>query len=50
MRVSHGLYLLAAVIVADTDADQHRAALRALLLRGSYACTGATKAPPAAAS
>ena len=34
MRVSHGLYLLAAVIVADTDADSHRAALRALLLRG----------------
>jgi hypothetical protein len=34
MRVSHGLYVLAAVIVADTDAGQHRAALRALLLRG----------------
>ena len=34
MRVSHGLYVLAAVIVADADADQHRAALRALLLRG----------------
>ena len=34
LRVSHGLYVLAAVIVADTDADQHRAALRALLLRG----------------
>jgi len=34
LRVSHGLYVLAAVIVADTDADQHRATLRALLLRG----------------
>ena len=34
LRVSHGLYVLAAVIVADTEADQHRTALRALLLRG----------------
>ena len=25
LRVSHGLYVLAAVIVADTDADHHRA-------------------------
>jgi hypothetical protein len=34
LRVRHGLYVLAAVIVADTDADHHRAALRTLLLRG----------------
>jgi len=34
LQVSHGLYVLAAVIVADTDADQHRTALRALLYRG----------------
>ena len=34
LRVRHGLYVLAAVVVADTEADHHRAALRALLLRG----------------
>ncbi len=34
LRVSHGLYILAGVIVADTEADHHRATLRALLLRG----------------
>lgn len=34
MRIPHGLYLLAAVIVADHHADHHRAALRALLYRG----------------
>jgi hypothetical protein len=33
LRVSSGLYILAAVIVADQDADQHRAALRELLYR-----------------
>ena len=34
LRVSHGLYVLAAVVVSDAEADHHRAALRALLLRG----------------
>lgn len=34
LRIGRGLYLLAAVIVADTDADNHRAALQALLYRG----------------
>ena len=34
LRVSHGLYVLAAVVVSDAEVDQHRAALRALLLRG----------------
>jgi hypothetical protein len=34
MRVTHGLYVLAAVIVADHFADRHRAALRALLYQG----------------
>ena len=34
MRVPHGLYVLAAVIVADHHADHHRAALRAHLYRG----------------
>jgi len=33
LRVRHGLYLLAAVIVADADAHSHRQALTALLLR-----------------
>jgi GTP cyclohydrolase III len=34
MRVHQGLYVLVAVTVADTDAEAHRDALRALLLRG----------------
>src|SRR6266581_272336 len=34
LRVREGLYVLAAVIVADADADRHRQALRALLYRG----------------
>src|ERR1039457_3351230 len=34
LRVRHCLYVLAAVIVADTNADQQRETLRALLLRG----------------
>ena len=34
LRVREGLYVLAAVIVADADADSHRRALRALLYRG----------------
>lgn len=34
MRMPHGLYVLAAVIVADHHADHHRAALRAHLYRG----------------
>ncbi|HUZ53887.1 MAG TPA: hypothetical protein VMU94_15360 [Streptosporangiaceae bacterium] len=34
LRVGSGLYVLAAVIVADLDADRHREALRALLYRG----------------
>ena len=34
MRVTHGLYVLAAVIVADHRADHQRAALRALLYHG----------------
>lgn len=34
LHVREGLYVLAAVIVADTDADGHRHALRALLNRG----------------
>jgi hypothetical protein len=34
MRVPHGLYVLAAVIVADHHADHHRAELRAHLYRG----------------
>ncbi len=34
LRVHDGLYVLAAVIVADADAEKHRQALRALLYRG----------------
>ena len=34
LRVRDGLYVLAAVIIADTDASQHREALTALLHRG----------------
>ena len=34
LRVREGLYVLAAVIVADADADGHRETLRALLYRG----------------
>jgi hypothetical protein len=34
LRVRAGLYVLAAVIVADAPADRHREALRALLHRG----------------
>jgi hypothetical protein len=34
LRVRAGLYVLAAVIVADAQADRHREALRALLHRG----------------
>jgi len=34
LRVRDGLYVLAAVIIADTDASQHREALTALLYRG----------------
>jgi hypothetical protein len=34
LRTHAGLYLLAAVIVADADADRHRQSLRALLYRG----------------
>jgi hypothetical protein len=34
LRIHAGLYVLAAVIVADADADGHRQALRALLYRG----------------
>ncbi|MFC5814630.1 hypothetical protein [Nonomuraea harbinensis] len=33
MRLSHGLYLMAAVLVPPAQADFHRAALRGLLLR-----------------
>src|SRR5216683_6579407 len=33
LRVREGLYVLAAVIVADAEADGHREALRALLYR-----------------
>jgi hypothetical protein len=33
LRVDQGLYVLAAVIIADTDADSHRQALRELLYR-----------------
>jgi hypothetical protein len=36
MRVTHGRYVLAAVIVADHHAEDHRAALRALLYRGQH--------------
>jgi hypothetical protein len=34
LRVQDGLYVLAAVIVADTDVDGYRDALRTQLLRG----------------
>jgi len=34
LRIHEGLYVLAAVIVVDTQADRHRERLRALLLRG----------------
>ena len=34
LRVGSGLYVLAAVVVADRDADRHRETLRALLCRG----------------
>lgn len=34
LRIREGLYILAAVIVADAGADGHRDALRALLYRG----------------
>jgi hypothetical protein len=51
LRVRAGLYVLAAVIVADAQADRHREALRALLHRGQQrlhwrdesGCTGAMK-------
>jgi hypothetical protein len=33
LRISDGLYILAAVTIADRDADHHRAALRDLLYR-----------------
>jgi hypothetical protein len=33
LRISNGLYILAAVTIADQDADHHRAALRDLLYR-----------------
>ncbi|MGP3956574.1 hypothetical protein ACTWPT_11290 [Nonomuraea sp. 3N208] len=33
MRIPHGLYLMAAVLVSPNEAATHRAALRALLLR-----------------
>ena len=33
LRVRDGIYILAAVIIADTDADQHRQALTSLLHR-----------------
>jgi hypothetical protein len=34
LRVSSGLYILAAVIIADTDAEHQRQALKTLLYRG----------------
>ena len=34
LRIHEGLYVLAAVVVADAQADRHREALRALLYRG----------------
>ena len=34
LRTHAGLYVLAAVIVSDADAERHRQALRTLLYRG----------------
>lgn len=34
LRIHKGLYVLAAVIIANAEADRHRAAMRALLERG----------------
>ena len=34
LRAHAGLYVLAAVIVSDADAERHRQALRTLLSRG----------------
>lgn len=50
LRAHEVLYVLAAVIVAEADAERHREALRALLYRGQLQCTGGLKAAGAAAS
>lgn len=44
MRMPHGLYVLAAVIVADHHADHHRQRSAPTSTAASAACTGGTKA------
>ena len=50
LRARAGPYVLAAVIVADTDADGHRQSLRALLYRGQLRLHWRDERPDVAAS